>query len=136
MINTFDYVYYRIYSFYKYKWKEDMPNMYANGLLFLMQLINIASLLILFYSLLNTPNNIGKIEWAIFMLVLFLFNFLRHKYYVTFKQLELKWSSEKSDIRKTKGYSIILYLLFTISLFIIVVNYSDQIELFGQSLGL
>ena len=94
MLKLYDYIYYRTYRVYKYKWKDDDPGMYSRNLVSIFQFINIVSVFYFIKKLLDSSCSFSKIEWGIFMIIIGVANYIRYKYFKPINQLELKWDTK------------------------------------------
>ena len=114
-MRLFDYIYYRTYYLYFYKWKDDDPKIYAIGLISLLQFLNILTLLFFYLHLINTKIHIYRIYAVAFFFVIIALNFYRYRDSgYNFRLLENKWKNEISIKRKIFGYLIICYIILSI----------------------
>ncbi len=111
----FDYIYYRTYSLYKDKWKEEDPKLYAVGMVSLMQEFNVGA--ILFFIINHLEIKIERIYVFLFYIVLFIFNMLWYSKFRTYNNLFQKWDTEAKNIRIFRGILILLFILISIILF-------------------
>lgn len=131
-MKIFDYIYYRIYSFYKYKWKETMPNLYSIGAISVLQMINFTNILFLCLLLFYPNHGIKKFYGGIVVVIGLLYNYYRYEHITNFYTLEKKWNSENETIKAYKGLLILLYIIATFSFFLLTVHYSSSIKEFGK----
>ncbi len=118
-MRLFDYIFYRTYNLYFYKWKDDDPKIYAIVLVSFLQSIHVLSLLFICSYLINLKFNIHKIYVAAFFIAIIALNFYRYREKGnSFELLKGKWKNEIQEKRKIFGYLIILYIVFSIVLFI------------------
>lgn len=134
-MQPYDYIFYRTYCVYKYRWKENIPDIYANGIITITQLANIVSILFFLETLLDISLIVSNLVWGIFMVILIALNYVLYEYFKPFKQLELKWGTEPRIVRQTKGYLVILYIILSFAVFILEIQYSYLITDLGHYLG-
>lgn len=115
-MKIFDYIYYRTYYIYKYKWKDEDPKIYSITLITLLQASNIATLLFIYLFINNKNPEIDYYYSISLFFTVMILNFVRYrKKYKSFNILSSKWKDELSFKRTMKGYIIIIYI--TCSLF-------------------
>jgi len=120
VMRLFDYIYYRTFHLYKYKWKDDDPKMYAIGLVSLLQTIHILTLLFFYLYFIDTKIYINKVYVVAFFLLIIALNFYRYRDKgKSFRLLEDKWKGELAIKDKVFGYLIIFYIILSIFLFIV-----------------
>ena len=113
----FDYIYYRVYYLYLYKWKDDDPKVYSVTLVSLLQAMNLVSLMFLLLFFLDERITVNKLYSISFFLILIALNFYRYRKR-NFHYLEKKWMDKNRKSRLLFGYSILIYLVFSTFLFI------------------
>lgn len=112
----FDYIFYRTYFLYKYKWKDDTPIPYALSLVTILQVFNIGSLFLI-YAFFNKIKHVKPIYAAILFVGLLVFNVINYRSKNCFVQLSERWDNEKKDLRLKKGILIIAYILISAVIF-------------------
>ncbi len=110
----FSYIFYRIYAFYFYCWKESVPGVYTISLVSFLQFLNILTLQnLLEYSInfsLSLSNEVVLfVLFAIIIINYFLYNF---------SALEKKYKEESESKRRLKGFSVIAYIICSILFFL------------------
>lgn len=130
-MKVFDYIYYRIYWIYQYKWKESMPNLYSIGAISVLQMINISSVIFLAVFLFNPDFHINKYFGVIFIFGFWLLNHLRYKNNRSFYNLEKQWNNEPRNIRIKRGILVFLYILLSWVVILTILIYRKNIENFG-----
>lgn len=118
----FEYIYYRIYSTYKYKWKENMPGVYAVGAVSVLQISNISSLIITTKLFFGYNLQYDYFHEGIFGIILLIFNYFRFASSSQYTNYEKKWKGEKSFIKKVRGILIIIYMVLSILGFLLLVK--------------
>jgi dolichol kinase len=110
----FDYIYYRTYFLYKYKWKDDDPKIYSISLVTLMQALNLLSLVFILMYFRKEKLIIDTKFSLILFFVLLGLNFFRYRSEGHFQKFLAKWSKEENSRRIWRGYFIIIYILLSI----------------------
>jgi hypothetical protein len=110
----FDYIYYRTYTLYKDKWKEEDPKLYAVGVVSLLQEFNLGA--ILFFMFYYLEIKIERVYIFLFYVLLFIFNMLWYSKLKT-RTLFQKWKVEGQKIRLIRGILVLLYVLISSVLF-------------------
>jgi len=112
MIRFFDYLYYRIFHFYKVKWKEGNPEIYATSLLTLLQSFFMAFIPMSIFELVTSVKLISQRKYIVAVLVvLFLFNVIRYNRLVTYESLAVRFDSEEKAVQKKNGVYISLFII-------------------------
>jgi len=118
-MKIFDYIYYRTYYIYKYKWKDDDPKVYSITLITLLQASNIATLLFIYLFINNKNFEIDYYYSISLFFTIMILNFVRYrKKYINFTILSSRWKDELSFKRTIKGYIIIIYITCSLFCFI------------------
>lgn len=114
MIKVFDYIFYRVYCLYKYKWNESHPKHYTVGVISVLQQFNLLLLFffgILFLGLIELKPYFKGIALVLFF-SLYGINFYRYTD-SKISNLEVKFEKDDNIKRKKKGWLIIIYIIFT-----------------------
>lgn len=110
----FDYIYYRVYSTYQ-KWREPDPWIYASILVALMQFLNLLVIYLIVDELINTSTNLKPVI-VVLIVALIGFNFQRYSKVKSFEKLKDLWKEEQKEIKKKKGWFIVLYITTSVLL--------------------
>ncbi len=110
----FDYIYYRVYSTYQ-KWREPDPWIYASILVALMQFLNLLVIYLIVDELINTSTNLKPVI-VVLIVALIGLNFQRYSKVKSFEKLKDLWKEEQKEIKKKKGWFIVLYIITSVLL--------------------
>lgn len=110
----FDYIYYRVYSTYQ-RWREPDPWIYASILVALMQFLNLLVIYLIVDELINTSTNLKPVI-VVLIVALIGFNFQRYSKVKSFEKLKDLWKEEQKEIKKKKGWFIVLYITTSVLL--------------------
>ncbi len=110
----FDYIYYRVYSTYQ-KWREPDPWIYASILVALMQFLNLWVIYLIVDELINTSTNLKPVI-VVLIVALIGLNFQRYSKVKSFEKLKDLWKEEQKEIKKKKGWFIVLYIITSVLL--------------------
>ncbi len=110
----FDYIYYRVYSTYQ-KWREPDPWIYASILVALMQFLNLLVIYLIVDELFNTSTNLKPVI-VVLIVALIGLNFQRYSKVKSFEKLKDLWKEEQKEIKKKKGWFIVLYIITSVLL--------------------
>lgn len=110
----FDYIYYRVYSTYQ-KWREPDPWIYASILVALMQFLNLLVIYLIADELINTSTNLKPVI-VVLIVALIGLNFQRYSKVKSFEKLKDLWKEEQKEIKKKKGWFIVLYIITSVLL--------------------
>lgn len=124
----FAYLYYRVYSTYKYKWNDSIPGVYAVCLVSILQFLNLTSLQLLVLNFFDIQWNINRIYGALFVALLIGFNYYRFYIHSNFSLLEEKWQKETMQKKTRNGILIIIYIVFSVLFFLLLANYLGEIN--------
>jgi len=124
----FAYLYYRIHSTYKYKWNNSIPSVYAICLVSLLQFFNFSCLLFFCFFVVETHLNINKLFGAAIVAGLLGINYYRYQVNSDFGKHEEKWKNEMKQKKTIKGVLIIIYIIFSVLLFLLLANYLGEIN--------
>lgn len=124
----FAYLYYRIYAIYKYKWKDDVPGVYAICILSLLQGFNILSALFVAEIITKLDFEINKIYYGLLIAALITLNYFRFNYLNNFNELEKKWRDEPSKQKISLGVIVLVYILMSFLLIIYLADYVSGIR--------
>jgi hypothetical protein len=124
LIGLFDYMFYRIASFYENKFgNEDRWN--AISILSIIQSTNILILVSVFCILRKDDIRLSPfVLLLISTLFCFVFNLLRYNKIKKFKDFEILWGIEEEQVRNRKGIFIIAYSLSSIVSLIFIMNFA------------
>lgn len=118
-VRVLDYLYYRIYSFYKKR--DSTPVVFAITLLSASQTFNLLSLLFL-YGIIRKANlpeiGIGKIHFLVVAFGVLGINYLRYGRKNHNEGFNAKWKSEDAQKRKRNGWWCSLYIALSFGLFV------------------
>ncbi len=110
----FDYIYYRVYSTYQ-RWREPDPWIYASILVALMQFLNLLVIYLIVDELINTSTNLKPVI-VVLIVALIGLNFQRYSKVKSFEKLKDLWKEEQKEIKKKKGWFIVLYIITSVLL--------------------
>lgn len=112
----FDYIFYRVFGFYKNKWKSDIPAVYAICVIVTCQVANVVAIGFVLSEYVFHELILSK--WIIGILFFFLLsiNGLRYKVPSVY---EKKYQDETDAEKKRKGYGVLLYILLSLAMVII-----------------
>ncbi|AKQ44910.1 hypothetical protein TH63_03565 [Rufibacter radiotolerans] len=118
MEELFDYIFYRVYK--AYQKRDSTPEIYAAGVLSLMQFFFLLCILVFIGLFVEFP--IPHKYYALPFIILILgINWFKYERNFNVKELELKWGKEDRSIRKRRGWLLVLCLISLI-LFPIVIG--------------
>jgi len=124
----FDYLYYRIYAIYKFKWKDSVPGVYAICILSLLQGFNILSAMFAIELFTQQDFEIRKIYYGLLIAVLITFNYYRFYFLTGFSELEKKWSNEPKRKKTSRGVLILFYVSLSVLLTLFLADYMSGIN--------
>lgn len=124
----FAYLYYRIFSTYKYKWNDSIPGVYAICLVSILQFFNFSCLLFLVFFIADTHLDINKLYGALLVAGLIGFNYYRFYIHSNFSLLEEKWQKETMQKKTRNGILIIIYIVLSVLFFLLLANYLGEIN--------
>jgi hypothetical protein len=123
LLLPFDYVFYRLSSFYKNNFGHE-DYLYAISLLSIIQCTNIMVLISLFFILLNEPNELQPfIMLLLCVIILIILNSIRYNK-KKYQLLNTIWGKEKRTIKIIRGFYILLYFGLSLILSALLVNLS------------
>ncbi len=129
LIRAFDYIYYRVYHIYKFKWKDNNPGAYATSLVTLLQSLLVVVIPVLIYSAINGVEiGLGKIYYIGVFLVFFVFNYFRYNKVTNYENLAKKWNEEEKFKRRNKGILIVVFIVITLLMFFALITYLGKIH--------
>ena len=122
----FDYMFYRIASFYENKFgNKDRWN--SMSILSIIESTNILILVSIFHILRKDVIRLSPfVLLLISTLFCFAFNMLRYSKIRKYKDLDILWGTEEESVRNRKGFFIIAYFLFSIISLVFVMNISTR----------
>jgi hypothetical protein len=116
MIVFFDYIFYRVFSFYKEEWSNDMPGFNAVLILSLMQSFNVIPVL-LAYLLIVQKNimsiEVNKYHFMIIGFLILFFNVWRYLSGKRYNTLVEIWKNEDVIAMKRKGMFVLGYMILS-----------------------
>lgn len=119
MLTVFDYIFYRVTSYYLIHWKcEKYPWQNGIGVVCILQMATCWDIVVI-TSLLygSTPHLLSHKSLALALAVSVLaFNYYRYTKKMNFEVLKDRWAHEVDTARETRGRLIILYLLVSVSI--------------------
>jgi|GEM_PF-1649354 len=116
----FRYIFYRIYCLYKFRFKDDIPLVYAIAILTLAQSANIMSFFFMYSSYSNIELKTiinSKTELVIGMVVLITINYLIHVRFFDENKLFIFFERETAKLKKVRGYLAFFYITLSVVLF-------------------
>lgn len=121
----FDYIYYRIYSLYLNKFKDDIPMVYSISALSLVQYFNLFFVLTLLGKVNFLSIHLVSRNGSIYLfLILLAINFFRYHFWCKYESLLDKWSCEKISVKSFRGKAILIYFLLSmITPLVLVASY-------------
>lgn len=114
-MTVFSYIYYRTYSVYKHKWKEEDPKIYSLALVSILQSLNILTFLLWAGFYFKTKIDFNKLYLLFLFLFLVFVNSIWFNKIKPFKKLEVKWESESKSKKRVKGILILVYIVFSLA---------------------
>lgn len=124
----FAYLYYRIFSIYKYKWNDSIPGVYALGIVSVLQGFNLSCLLFFVFFIAESHLNMNKLYGGLLFVVLLGINYYRFYIRTNFSLLEEKWKKETMQKKTRNGILIIIYIVFSVLFFLLLANYLGEIN--------
>lgn len=124
----FAYLYYRIFSTYKYKWNDSIPGVYAICLVSILQFLNLTSIQLIIFYFSNIKWDINRIYGALIVALLIGLNYYRFYIHSNFSLLEKKWQNETKQKKTRNGILIIIYIVFSVLFFLLLANYLSEIN--------
>jgi len=118
-MNIFNYIFYRVSNLYtKTGLETSSPEIYSNGIVSLLQNLNITTIFyLIFKEKITTPYYIFFLYATIFILNgIFILN------KKNLQKFEEKWGNENIKKRRLNGILIVVYMLCSILLFIIALS--------------
>ena len=118
----FEYIFYKTYSLYKYKWNETMPGIYACGINSIFQGFNLIIIVYDYYywvnlEILHVNKYYGFLMYLCFMFV----NYILYYKFTTPQQIEKKWKNASKKKIRIMNIISISYMFLTIFLFVLSV---------------
>jgi len=119
MVKLFDYVFFRIYEYYK-SYGSDLTHQYSSGLVSLIQGLTIVTGIGL-TSLVWPKLMFTKNYYALFIFIpIMIINWYRYERNFSYEKWSEKWKNEKKHLRTRKGWLIVVYYAFVIIALIFV----------------
>jgi hypothetical protein len=117
MADIFDYIFYRVFKFYQKR--DGTPQIYASGVLSVIQFFVLLSALAAIRLFINFP--IPQKYFVIpVIFVLIGVNWMRYERNLDFKKFEERWGNEEIERKKTRGWLIVISLILSISFPILI----------------
>lgn len=110
-MNLFDYIYYRIYSFFLSR-KDNVPETTGWMLLSLMQFLTIIDTIFIIELIYSFPIP-SKFAFLPLLIVLGIFNWYQYERNFDKKGFEMKWKDEEEKKKIRNGWLIGIYLLIS-----------------------
>ena len=115
VVNTFDYVFYRIYCFWRDRDEDNVGSrVNAYTLLSLMQFFTILILAAVSETIFFQHQVISQPVFVLILISITIINYFRYERHVDIESFKTKWQPEHFKIKRRKGKLIGLYLLFSI----------------------
>lgn len=122
----FDYIFYRVSSYYINKWDDDTGPMYGIGLVAIMQLTHLMffKLIIAFINPAANHFLFERKEGENFLnsgviypvAIIFIINFARYLKFKKYNYFEEIWKNEPNKLKKKRGWLIILYIVLNLAI--------------------
>ncbi len=126
MFKYFDYLFYRVCEYYK-KSDEDGYRFSAALVLAVLQGFNVASVFFYVQILMGVKIKLGTVHAVSYAALFFIINLMRYKKdKYDIESLKEKWKYETKSTRNRKLNVIILYIVLSIILLLILVNYHGR----------
>lgn len=132
-MKVFDYIFYRVSSYYISKWDDDTGPIYGIGLVSIMQLIHILFIAVLLAMAFVPINEIlfERREGGNFLnsgiiypiTILFVMNFFRYLKFKKYSYFRNVWENEPSELKKKRGWLIVLYIVLNLAITTIISIY-------------
>ena len=111
----FSYIFYRTYCAYQ-KHHESSPQIQSIGVISCMQGFNALTIL----KLMRIQLDINKLWGGVALIILFIINY--NIYNRRIQNYKDRWKDESLITRRLKGWLIIVYIILSISLFMVVIT--------------
>lgn len=126
ILNFFDYIYYRTYSAYKNF--DNMPYMYAVGLVSLMQQFNVVTILFILNTFLDLNMHVHKYVIYASFLVFIIPNYIRYSRFKSYKQMDEKWGNDSKKKKVLGGFAVVSYVVLSTIVFIAAAHILGKIK--------
>jgi hypothetical protein len=110
MISLFDYIFYRIYGFFKEK-GDGIPETAGTLLLSLIQFFTILGIMVMVRMIYNYSFPANKYYFLLPLILLGVINWYRYEWNFDIGQFDVKWKDEEEKRKVRNGWLIGLYLL-------------------------
>lgn len=126
ILSIFDYIYYRTYSAYKNM--DNMPYMYAIGLVALMQQFNVFTIYFWADTLFGLDLDINKyVAYASFFVFL-IPNYIRYTRFKDYKEMDEMWNGETKGKKIKKGGIVLAYVILSVIIFFATAHITGKIN--------
>ena len=112
MMDTFDYIFYRLYKFYIGQ-GSSITHTYAAGLVSILQFFTILSVVGVF-SLILEFEVFNKYQSIFIIVPLMILNWYRYERDFDIEKYESRWGNEPKTERRKKGWLIVVWFVFVI----------------------
>lgn len=109
-MKVFDYIFLRIYLFFKAK-KDFAPERNGSLIVSLLQFLTILSLYLIGQEIFGYLMLTSKWQALPLMLVIGIFNWYRYEKQLNLEDLQEKWKDESSRDKTARGFLIVIYLI-------------------------
>lgn len=120
----FDYIFYRVASYYINKWNDDTGHIYGIGVVSIMQLIHVLIVAVVLALAFEPINELlfEKKEGGNFLnsgiiypvAILFIINFTRYLKFKKYSYFNNYWENEPDKLKIKRGWLIILYIVLNL----------------------
>lgn len=111
MNKLFEYIFYRVYKLYQRR--DSSPEIYASGVLSVMQFFTLLSLLAIVRMIFDFPIP-SKYFIIPVLIALIAINWYKFEYRLDFEKLDNQWGNEDIILKRKRGWLILGYLIFCI----------------------
>lgn len=109
--NIFDYIYYRVYSYYKSRWEESNPDVYAIMAISGLPILNAIVIIDVIITLFKINFELNVVTVVVLSLGILVYHLISMR---DTKEKFAKWDMEDPKSKTRRGYFILLYIIFTI----------------------
>jgi|JI10StandDraft_1071094.scaffolds.fasta_scaffold164826_3 formate hydrogenlyase subunit 3/multisubunit Na+/H+ antiporter MnhD subunit len=115
--NIFDYIYYRVYSYYKNRWEEANPDIYAIMAISGLPILNAIVIINVILTLFKIDFSLNTVSVILLSLSILVYHLVSMR---NIKEKFSKWDNEDQKSKTRKGYFIILYIICSVVLLFVV----------------
>jgi hypothetical protein len=112
MVSLFDYIFYRIYKFFRGK-GDGIPETAGTLLLSLMQFLTVLDIMVIVKMIYDYPFPDNKYYFLPPLILLGVINWFRYERNFDISQFDIKWKDEEEKRKIKNGWLIGLYLLIS-----------------------